>query len=254
MKPIDYFAVIHKYIPPGSALYRLYIPHASLVTAKALSIAKRLRLSAEQQRFIEEASMLHDIGVVEVEPFALETSKKRPYLCHAPLGREILEHEGLVRHALVAERHIGLGISREDILEQQLPLPPRDMLAESLEEKIICWADLFFSKSSHMLWNEKSVAEVRKSAARYGERQLRVFSDWLDEFESEECRSSALQQFFSLHLSPPFCSLLPCWLWSQQLTRVRTEPRALTALPNLQNYVRKFHEQKMQLEPRRFRG
>ena len=185
MKHVDYFAIIHKYIPPGSALYRLYIPHASLVTAKALSIATRLGLSEEQHRFIEEASMLHDIGVVEVEPFAPETCQTRPYICHAPLGRTILEREGLARHALVAERHIGLGISREDILEQQLPLPPRDMLAESLEERIICWADLFFSKSVPMLWKEKSVADVRKSAARYGERQLQMFSTWLKEFEQE---------------------------------------------------------------------
>jgi len=183
MKHIDYFAVIHKYISPASNLYRVYIPHASLVTAKALSIATRLKLSTEQLRFIEEASMLHDIGVVDVEPYA-EASKARPYLCHATIGRAILEREGLARHALVAERHVGVGISREEILERQLPLPPRDMLAESLEERIICWADLFFSKSTHMLWNEKSVDEVRKSVARYGERQLDVFSRWLEEFDS----------------------------------------------------------------------
>jgi uncharacterized protein len=188
MQHIDYFAIIHKYIPPGSALYRVYIPHASLVTAKALSIAKQRCLSTERQRFIEEASMLHDIGVVKVEPYRTDDSKALPYLCHGPLGRAILEREGLARHALVAERHIGLGLSREDILEQQLPLPPRDMLAETLEEKIICWADLFFSKSPHMLWHERSVAEVRKSAFRYGERQLRVFESWLEEFGAEDCR------------------------------------------------------------------
>ena len=135
--------------------------------------------------------MLHDIGVVEVEPYATGTNKITPYLCHAPLGRAILESEGLARHALVAERHIGLGISREDILEQRLPLPLRDMLAESLEEKIICWADLFFSKSPHMLWSEKNVSDVRKSAARYGDRQLRVFSRWLEEFAPEACQPSA---------------------------------------------------------------
>ncbi len=192
MKHIDYFAIIHKYIPPGSALYRVYIPHATLVTAKALSIAKRLQLSADRQRFIEEASMLHDIGIVEVAPYATETNEtRRPYLCHAPLGREILEREGLTRHALVAERHVGLGISREDILEQQLPLPPRDMLAQSIEEKIICWADLFFSKSPHVLWNEKSVADVRKNVARYGERQLGIFSSWLEEFGTDEYHAPA---------------------------------------------------------------
>ncbi len=54
--------------------------------------------------------------------------------------------EGLERHALVAERHIGLGITREEIIRQQLPLPRRDMLCESLEEKIICWLICFSAK------------------------------------------------------------------------------------------------------------
>ncbi len=58
------------------------------------------------------------------------------YIYHAPAGRALLEHEGLERHALVAERHIGLGITREEIIQQQLPLPRRDMLCESLEERL----------------------------------------------------------------------------------------------------------------------
>ena len=55
MKQIDYFTIIHKYIPPDTSLYRVYIPHVSLVTAKALTLAKRLGLSKAQRRFIEEA-------------------------------------------------------------------------------------------------------------------------------------------------------------------------------------------------------
>ncbi|PID57235.1 phosphohydrolase [candidate division KSB3 bacterium] len=186
MQHIDYFAIIHKYIPPDSKLYRVYIPHVTLVTAQALSIAKRLCLSAEQQRFIEEAAMLHDIGIVKVKPYAAGTDESvPPYLCHGPLGRALLESEGLNRHALVAERHIGLGLSRDEILQQRLPLPRRNMLAESLEERIICWADLFFSKSPHLLWVQKSVSDVRKLASRYGERQLDVFESWLNEFGAE---------------------------------------------------------------------
>ena len=185
MQTIDYFKIIHRYIPADSPVYRVYIPHASLVTAKSLKIAKKLGLSAEQQTFIEEAAMLHDIGIVKVDAYRDSFNGNLPYLCHAPAGREILEREGLPRHALVAERHVGVGISKQEILQQQLPLPTRDMMAESIEEKIISWADLFFSKTPSRLWREKSLDEVQRSVERYGERQVNVFHAWLTEFGDE---------------------------------------------------------------------
>jgi uncharacterized protein len=185
MEKIDYFKIIHKYIPPESFVYSVYIPHVSLVTAKALRIAKKLGLSHEQVIFIEEAAMLHDIGIVKVKRYSPSSDGDLPYICHAPVGREILEREGLPKHALVAERHIGIGISKQEIIEQQFPLPHRDMLPESIEEKIICWADLFFGKKPEKLWTESSLAEVKKKVARYGKRQECEFQEWVALFDGE---------------------------------------------------------------------
>ena len=179
MQSIDYFAIIHKYIPPNSPAYAVYLPHAALVTAKALASARRLGLSDAQQRFIEEAAMLHDIGVIRVKPFIKTTNGAPPYICHAPIGREMLEQEGLPRHALVAERHVGVGLSKADIVRQNLPLPHRDMVPKTIEEQIICWADLFFGKTPHRLWQESSLDEIEVSLARYGEDRVQVFRDWL---------------------------------------------------------------------------
>jgi uncharacterized protein len=178
IKTVDYFAIIHKYIPHDSPAYAVYLPHAALVTAKALAAARRLCLSAAQQRFIEEAAMLHDIGIVLVEPFIESTPEAPPYICHAPLGREILEQEGLTCHALVAERHVGAGLSRDDIVRQNLPLPQRDMLPETIEEQIICWADLFFSKKPHKLWREEPLKEIENSLLKYGTRHVQTFREW----------------------------------------------------------------------------
>ncbi len=179
MPKIDYFKIIHKYITPDSLAYRLYIPHAALVTIKALRVAQKLGLPPERQIFIEEAAMLHDIGIANVGGYGNSLDSPLPYICHAPAGRDILEYEGLPEHALVAERHIGLGISKEEIVTQQLPLPYRDMLPESIEEKIITWADLFFTKSSETPWREKSLHDVRKRVEKYGKRQVKVFYEWL---------------------------------------------------------------------------
>ena len=184
MQSVDYFAIIHKYIPPDAPAYSVYLPHAALVTAKALAVARRLELSEKQQQFIEEAAMLHDIGIVRVKPFIQSANGAPPYICHAPIGREMLEQEGLPRHALVAERHVGVGLSADDIARQNLPLPQRDMVPESIEEQIICWADLFYSKTPHKLWQEASLEEIETSLSRHGERQVQIFHAWLRLFEN----------------------------------------------------------------------
>jgi len=180
--PVDYFEIIHRYIPPESKTYSIYLPHVVMVTQKALRIARRLQLSAESLKFIEEAAMLHDLGIVRVNSPQLGCTGDLPYICHGFQGREILEAEGLPRHALVAERHTGVGISLAEIIEEELPLPHRDMLAESIEEQIISYADLFFSKNPERLWIEESSSEVEAELAKYGLDQVERFHDWQEKF------------------------------------------------------------------------
>ena len=67
---------------------------------------------------------------------------------------------------------------REDIEAPQLPLPKREMLPVTVEEKLICWADKFFSKWPSSLTEEKPLDKVRKMVAKYGEAQLKRFDEW----------------------------------------------------------------------------
>lgn len=180
---MDYFELIHKYINPASLAYRFYIPHVAMVTHKALQIARRLNLAEAQRRFIEEAAMLHDIGIIKVQAAEIGCTGELPYIRHLTAGREILEREGLLRHALVAERHAGVGISQQEIIEGGLPLPPRDMVPESLEEKIISWADLFYNKISGEVWVEQPMAVVRQRLAEFGRDKLDTFDAWHALFE-----------------------------------------------------------------------
>ena len=83
--------------------------------------------------------------------------------------------DGYPRHALVCERHTGTGLTVADIIAQNLPLPHRDMCPVSLEEKLVCFADKFYSKSNPD--REKPLDKVRKSVARYGEDSLRRFEE-----------------------------------------------------------------------------
>ena len=86
---------------------------------------------------------------------------------HGYLGADLMRKEGFPRHALVCERHTGAGMSLQSIIDQQLPVPHRNMVPVSLEEQVICFADKFFSKTH--LDREKSVEKALKSISRYGE-------------------------------------------------------------------------------------
>ena len=68
--------------------------------------------------------------------------------------------------ARICERHTGSGITAEEVRRQQLPIPERDYLPESVAEKVVCLADKFFSKSGDM--QEKTLERVRRSMAKFG--------------------------------------------------------------------------------------
>lgn len=161
--------------------------HSRLVADKALRIAQNLPNShLLDLDFIEEAAMLHDIGVSRTDAPSLGCHGTAPYICHGVLGRTILEQEGFPGHALVCERHIGVGLTIEDITEQNLPLPKRDMLPISTEERIIACADLFYSKRADMLFIEKTLDQIRIELSKFGSNKPAVFDQWVTEFSLEK--------------------------------------------------------------------
>lgn len=176
------FSIIHKYYDHQSELYRILVTHSVLVTKKALDLAvdfqARNPQAAIDLAFIYEAAMLHDIGIYRCDAPEILCTGSEPYVRHGVIGREILEREGLSRQALVCERHTGAGISREDVIRQALPLPARDYLPESLEEKIICFADKFYSKTPHKLFREKKLHKIHQKLGKFGPEATARFEEW----------------------------------------------------------------------------
>lgn len=170
MSPID---IIDKYYKRDSPLYVTLSVHSLMVRDKALECVHRNRLDVDID-FIAEAAMLHDVGIFRCDAPSIYCTGELPYICHGVEGRKILEIENLPRHALVCERHTGTGLTKEDILSQNLPIPCRDMLPVSLEEKLICYADKFYSKSGD-LKKEKSIEQVISSMAKHGDAVLQRF-------------------------------------------------------------------------------
>ncbi len=170
------YDIIEKYYADNPQLKELYLVHVELVRDKATEIAKSKTDLNPDIDFISEASLLHDIGIFRTSAPSLFCTGEAHYLEHGYLGREILESEELPLHGLVAERHTGSGISEKEIITRNLPLPKRDMLPTSIEEKIICYADCFFSKDPTKLTYKKSIDEIREGLLKFGQVSVDRFN------------------------------------------------------------------------------
>jgi uncharacterized protein len=187
---IDPLRIIADYYRPGSAAYDMLVRHGEQVAAKALTVAAHLASEEIDETFLHEAALLHDIGIFMTDTPSLGCHGDHPYICHGTLGRELLEGRGLDRHALVCERHVGVGLSAGDIQRQNLPLPVRDMRPLAIEEEIICYADKFYSKSSRQNQAARTTAEIVAMLRRYGEPPVQKFQAWVRRFENGVRRPS----------------------------------------------------------------
>ena len=177
---MDALAIIDKYYPQDNELKHILLTHSRSVADKALWIAGRHPELELDRQFLEEAALLHDIGVFLTDAPGIHCHGTHPYICHGYLGSQLLQEEGYPRHAMVCERHTGAGLSLQSITAQNLPVPHREMVPVSLEEQVICFADKFFSKTH--LDTEKSVERALKSISKYGEEGIIRFNNWCERF------------------------------------------------------------------------
>ena len=174
------YTILNKYYPDENQLRNILLTHSEKVARKALQVADTHPELSLDCQFLEEASLLHDIGIFLCDAPSIQCFGTHPYICHGYLGADLMRREGYERHALVCERHTGAGLTLSQIETRNLPVPHRDMLPMSLEEKVICFADKFFSKTR--LQEEKTVEQARKSLMKFGEDGVERFDRWCEMF------------------------------------------------------------------------
>lgn len=167
--------ILNMYYEEGSALLDLLMTHSRNVARKALRIADECRLSVDR-RFIFEASMLHDVGIFRCDAPSIYCTGDEPYIRHGIIGAELMRSIGMPEIARVCERHTGSGLTAKEIAESGLPLPHIDLMPVSLEEKLICYADKFYSKSGNPD-EEKTIERIRKALAKFGKEALNRFDE-----------------------------------------------------------------------------
>ena len=176
---MDPVTLIERHYSPGTLAHRVMIVHGREVAALAVQVAEQIgRAQPIDLAFVAEAAWLHDIGIDLTAAPRLGCHGAAPYIAHGVLGAERLRQAGLPQHALVCERHIGVGLGVDDIETQGLPLPHRDMRPQTLEEQIVAYADLFFSKQPDGPGGPRPVAQVRSKLAKFGAAKVAVFDQW----------------------------------------------------------------------------
>lgn len=164
---MDYLSIINKYYPENDELRQLLVKHSRQVADRCLQIAKKHKELPVDVQFLEEAAMLHDIGICRCYAPSIHCHGTEPYIRHGVLGGEMLRQEGFERHARVCERHTGTGLPGYE--------------PETLEEQIVCYADKFYSKSApdHV----RTVLETAQSLEKFGHEGVKKFLAWSERFD-----------------------------------------------------------------------
>ena len=178
---MNYRALIARHYPTDSSLRRLLLLHSGQVCRRALDIACRHPELGADLALVEAGAMLHDIGIYLTSAPAIHCHGTAPYLMHGPLGAQLLRAEGHEALARICERHTGTGLTRQVIAQRGLPMPDQDLLPETIEEQIICYADKFYSKSH--LERERSIAQTIASLEKFGDAGVEKFRYWAELFE-----------------------------------------------------------------------
>lgn len=195
---MNYNKIIDYYYPEANELRDILVTHSSMVAQRALKICAAHPEMGMNPYFLKAAAMLHDIGICRCDAPGIQCFGKEPYIRHGIIGADLLDYyAGFVQkteidmvaisdmepYVRVCERHTGAGLTKEEIIKQHLPLPHKDFLPMTLEEKVICYADKFYSKTHPD--REKTLEEAQRSLAKFGNEGLQRFMSWHELFEGK---------------------------------------------------------------------
>ncbi|MFF1478033.1 HD domain-containing protein [Streptomyces sp. NPDC058301] len=176
---LDECRELHEKHAPSREAYKLVWTHCEIVWRIAEGLLERSGAGLDRE-LVRVGCLLHDIGVYRLYDSAGRLDHAA-YLRHGILGHDLLASEGLPESVCrFCSCHTGVGLTRDDIERQQLPLPPADYVAESAEERLVMYADKFHSKTTppRFLTPDTYAAHV----SRFGPDKTDAFHDLRTEF------------------------------------------------------------------------
>ncbi|BEL08349.1 HD domain-containing protein [Actinoplanes sichuanensis] len=173
---------LHERFAPTPEAFELVWTHCQIVCR----IAERaVGTDGLDMDLVRAGCLLHDIGVHRLRP-------GDHYVRHGLLGYQLLGEAGLPETLRrFCSHHTGVGITRDDVLTQQLPLPDCDFLAETVEEELVMFADKFHSKSTPPRF--LTAATFAERVGRFGAEKVKRFQTLLDRFGDPDLTDLSLE-------------------------------------------------------------
>ena len=176
--------LLHKKYAPTESVFELVFTHCRIVSEIAVQLAKKSGANVDIE-LVKVGSLLHDIGVYSLfdnNGVEIDVSK---YITHGIRGEEILRNEGFAKELCrFASYHTGAGITKRQIIENKLPLPAKDYLAETPEEELVMYADKFHSKIDPPVFNSHKF--YTEYVARFGVEAVESFDKLTKKFGKPE--------------------------------------------------------------------
>ncbi|NEG95394.1 HD domain-containing protein [Bifidobacterium sp. SMB2] len=194
---------LHRKYAPSQEAYELVYRHCMIVANMAREICRRQNNLFVQRCTLGDdvirqyttripprllntdktvvGALLHDIGTYSVidndgsngKPVSFDRDR---YILHGLAGYDLLKAEGVDEEiAEFCRNHTGVGITKEMVEEQHLPLPPANYTPKNLEQEVVMYADNFNSKSEPPRF--VTAAKAIKRCAKFGKENEQKMRD-----------------------------------------------------------------------------
>jgi uncharacterized protein len=168
---------LHKKHAPSERVFALVWTHSLIVKEISESIMNTKELTINKELVLAGA-LIHDIGAYKLITANGEFDGPN-YIRHGIYGYDMLQAENYPEDLCkIATHHTGVGITKDDVIKQKLPLPLSDYVAETTEEKLIMYADKFHSKTPKFNTFDSYATYIKK----YGEDKVEKFQELADLF------------------------------------------------------------------------
>lgn len=170
---------LHRKYAPNEEVFELVWMHCQIVGDIAMQLAQNSSVTVDTKLMLA-GCLVHDIGVYELYDEG-GFGKGQNYITHGIRGEEILKNEGFSELIWrFASHHTGVGLTKKEIVERNLPLPHQDFLAETLEEELVMYADKFHSKTEPPYFN--SYDYYAEYITRFGKENTQNFARLAEKF------------------------------------------------------------------------
>lgn len=136
------------------------LKHSKIISKQCLKVAQRIMDSGYEVNLdlVQAGALLHDLAMPLIDKEIVRCQ-------HGFMGGKILRKLGYPEVAKITERHYGSGLSKEEIIQNNLPLPRKDFVPKTVEEKIVNFVDRLSNPTA--LQKKKLVEEVKNTKVQW---------------------------------------------------------------------------------------